>query len=279
MTITVLMSVYDNELPDRLDRSLRSVWSDQILRPDEVLLVLDGPIRPELMAIVRRWQEIIGSSFTLIRNKRNLGLTKSLNRGLDRIKNDLIARMDSDDISLPHRFRAQHDFLEAHPDIDVVGGSIQEFDAEDHLRPVRHYPTDPNEIASFLCKGSPLAHPSVMMRRRIFDSGLRYDDSYPTSQDVALWFEATKRGIKISNLEETTLLYRSDDGTISRRSRKKALNEFKIYMEGIRELHGVRTWRYVYPMGRLMLRMLPKSMIKKIYYSTLRTKVLRHKDK
>ena len=279
MTITVLMSVYDNELPDRLDRSLRSVWSDQILRPDEVLLVLDGPIRPELMAIVRRWQEIIGSAFTLIRNKRNLGLTKSLNRGLDRIKNDLIARMDSDDISLPHRFRAQHDFLEAHPDIDVVGGSIQEFDAEDNLRPVRHYPTDPNEIASFLCKGSPLAHPSVMMRRRIFDTGLRYDDSYPTSQDVALWFEATKRGIKISNLEETTLLYRSDDGTISRRSRKKALNEFKIYMEGIRELHGVRTWRYVYPMGRLMLRMLPKSMIKKIYYSTLRTKVLRHKDK
>lgn len=275
MTITVLMSVYDKELPERLDRSLRSIWSDQTRRPDEVLLVLDGPIRPELMAIVEKWAKLIGKSFTLLRNKENMGLTSSLNRGIDQIKSDLIARMDSDDISTPVRFQIQHDYLEAHPEIDVIGGSIREFDDRQELRPVRHYPSDPESIPTFLCKGSPLAHPTVMMRRRIFDSGLRYDASYLTSQDIALWFEATRRGIKISNVEETTLLFRSDEATFRRRSRDKAINEFKIYMGGIRSLHGSVTWRYVYPIGRLLIRLLPKTLIKKVYYSSFRTRVLK----
>lgn len=275
MTISVLMSVYDKELPERLDRSLRSIWSDQTRRPDEVLLVLDGPIRPELMAIVKKWAKNIGDAFTLLRNEENMGLTFSLNKGIDRITNDLIARMDSDDISTPTRFQVQHDFLVAHPEIDVIGGSIREFDDRQELRPVRHYPSDPEEIPQFLCKGSPLAHPTVMMRRRIFDGGLRYDDSYPTSQDIALWFEATRRGIKISNVEETTLFFRSDEATFRRRSRDKAVNEFRIYMGGIRSLHGSMTWRYVYPMGRLLIRMLPKALIKKVYYSTFRTRVLK----
>ena len=274
MNISVIMSVYKSEKPEYLDRSLQSVWDDQTCRPAQIVLIADGPLTEELDAVLAAWTEKLQDKLTICRNEVNLGLTKSLNKGLRHTTGEYIARMDSDDISHPSRFEIQSRFLAENPDIAVVGGSIQEFNDSSEYLNVRHYQTDPDAIRKYICKASPLAHPNVMMRREIFDSGITYDERYRTSQDIALWYDVLEKGYRISNVDEVTLYFRLADDVFKRRSRQKAMNEFKIYMRGIYRLHGLFTPAYLYPMSRLIFRLLPKSLIKLIYNSPLRQGIL-----
>lgn len=274
MKISVLMSVYKAEKPAYLDRALRSVWDDQSVKPYEIVLIADGPLTPDLDNVIDKWKEALGASFIFYKNEVNLGLTKSLNKGLELASGELIARMDSDDISHPKRFERQVNFLINNPDIDVVGGALQEFNDNNECLNVRHYPEDSETIKIYICKASPLAHPTVMMRKRIFNSGLKYDERFRTSQDLALWFDVLDKGYKISNVSETTIYFRLAGDVFKRRSKEKAINEFKIYMNGIYRLHGIFTFAYIYPISRLIFRYMPKFMIKFIYGSKLRKAVL-----
>lgn len=274
MKISVLMSVYKAENPEYLDRALQSVWDDQTHKPNEIVLIADGSLTPDLDKIIDKWKEALGASFVLCRNEVNLGLTKSLNKGLKKASGDFIARMDSDDISHPRRFELQYNFLIDNPDIDVVGGALQEFNDNNECLNIRYYPQNPKTIKKYICKASPLAHPTVMMRRRIFDSGLSYDERFRTSQDIALWFDVLYKGYNISNLSDITIYFRFAEDVFKRRSREKAFNEFKIYMNGIYRLYGLFTLSYIYPISRLMFRLMPQCVIKWIYGSKLRERVL-----
>lgn len=272
MSISVLMSVYKAENPVYLDRALRSVWTDQTLKPDEIILIEDGPLSEGLHDVIKKWKSG-GAPLVILKNTQNLGLTKSLNIGIEKASGKYIARMDSDDISLPDRFRLQVDFLDSHPDISIVGGSLQEFDAEHENLGVRHYPEDNEEAIHYIYKASPLAHPAVMMRKDIFNNGLRYNEKYRTSQDIALWYDMIIAGYKIANLPETLILFRRNDDMFCRRSRSKAKNEFIIYMKGIKQIYGF-TWLYIFPIARYIFRLMPVSVIKKIYGSNLRKLIL-----
>lgn len=274
-TISVLMSVYNSEKPAFLDESMKSIWSDQTVKPDEIILVEDGPLNSSLKQVIEKWNGVIGDKLNILINQQNLGLTKSLNKGLKLAKGNYIARMDSDDISMPRRFQLQKEFLDSHPEVAIVGGSLQEFDSTDDNLGVRHYPKTNEDVLRYVYKASPLAHPTVMMRREIFDNGLRYDEKYRTSQDIALWFDALYAGYKIANLGEITIKFRRDGDVFKRRSRLKAKNELKIYMHGIRRLYGLVTWRYFYPIARYCFRMMPVSFVRYIYGSNLRTKLLK----
>lgn len=274
--IAVLMSVYKSEKALYLDRALHSVWSDQTRKPDEVVLVEDGPLGEDLRSVIDKWVRLLGDRLKVVVNETNLGLTKSLNKGIDVVTADYIARMDSDDISAPERFALQCDFLDRNPDIDVVGGALLEFDESNPRLNVRHYPLTPDQTKAYIVKASPLAHPTVMMRRRMFDEGLRYNERYRTSQDIALWYDVICSGRKIANLDVVTINFRRDGDVFKRRGREKAWNEFKIYMNGIYRLHGVLTLKYLYPVSRLMFRLLPVRFVKMIYGSGVRNRVLNH---
>ena len=119
-----------------------------------------------------------------------------------------------------------------------------------------------------------MAHPTVMMRRRIFDGGLKYNEKYRMSQDIALWFDAILAGYKISNVSEITINFRSQDDVFKRRSRAKAWNEFKIYMNGIYRMYGLFTLKYSYPIARLCFRLLPPQVVKLVYGSRIRSHFL-----
>lgn len=272
--ISVLMSVYKSERPEYLDRSIQSVWPDQSLKPDEIVLVEDGPIGEDLQDVIDKWEKCLGDRLVVITNERNLGLTKSLNKGLKVAKCDYIARMDSDDISTPVRFEKQKDYLDNNPEVTVVGGCLQEFDSEHDNLGVRRYPLTDAEVRNYIYRASPLAHPAVMMRKSMFDNGMAYDESYRTSQDIALWFDVLCAGYKIANIEDVVILFRRDGDMFKRRSKSKARNEFIIYMSGIRRLYGLFTWRYIYPFVRFCFRMMPLSVVKFAYSSKIREKVL-----
>lgn len=278
MTISVLMSVYKSEEPAYLNRALQSVWTDQTVKPLEIVLVEDGPLTENLCAVIDHWKEELGEKLVLLKNKVNLGLTKSLNKGLNVAAGDLIARMDSDDISDAHRFERQEKYFEDHHDVDIVGGSLREFnDTCSELR-VRHYPLTHEEAVRYIAKACPLAHPTVMMRKRMFNAGLRYNEKYRMSQDIALWFDAIMAGYKIGNLTEVTINFRSQGDVFKRRSRAKAWNEFKIYMNGIYRMNGLLTLKYRYPIARLCFRLMPPAVVKKVYGSNMRNKLLESKQ-
>ena len=270
MNISVIISVYQNETPQHLDEALDSIWTKQTLKPKQIVLIQDGPVPPPLDEVIARWKSTLGDAMTFIQNTSNLGLTCSLNKGLEVVRGDVIARMDSDDRSTPTRFQLQTDYLKSHPDIDIVGGSIQEFDDEHECLNIRQYPLTHSDALAMIHKASPLAHPTVMMRRRIFDEGLRYNEHYRTSQDIALWFDAITRGYHIANLTDITLYFRSADNVYQRRSKKKAWNEFRIYMNGVFRTSGIFTLKYLYPISRLCFRLMPVSIIKWVYKSPLR---------
>ena len=295
MTISVLMSVYKSEKGPLLERALQSVWDDQTRKPDQIVLIEDGPLPAELEEVVQKLQaafkvqeqqscvqsslqskaaEPSAKILTVVKLQVNGGLTKALNVGLQHVTGDLVARMDSDDIAAPNRFELQERFLEEHPEIDIVGGSMQEFDDEHECLNVRHYPQTHEEACKYIVKACPLAHPAVMMRKRMFDEGLKYDERYRMSQDIKLWYDAILAGYKIANLPDVCLYFRQQGDVFRRRSRVKAWNEFKIYMNGIYRMHGLFTLAYRYPIARYIFRNLPPSMVKRIYESGMRKRVL-----
>lgn len=276
-TIAVLMSVYKSEQARKLNRCLKSVWIDQTRKPDQIVLIKDGPLGDELEHVIEDWKSDLGEIIVTHQNEKNIGLTKSLNIGLQYVKSDYIARMDSDDVSLPTRFAIQEKFLNEHPEIAVLGGNTQEFDDTHECLLVRNYPKK-DEIRKFIARACPLEHPAVMMRTSLFtEMGIRYDERYRNTQDLALWFDVLRAGLEIDNLDDIVLLFENDDTIYKRRSRSKAMNELKIYTRGIYSLYGLFTYRYIYPITRYAFRMMPVSFMKWVYRSDLRKKFLAKK--
>lgn len=274
MTFAVLMSVYYKETGIHLDRSLNSIWTEQTVRPDQVVLVQDGPLTDELYSVIEKWKHIMGTILVSPVLEKNSGLVSALNRGLDFVVTDLVARNDSDDFSAPDRFEKQLLYMQQHSEIAVLGGAIQEFDDEHPCLGIRHYPTD--KISSYICKATPVAHPTVMMRMNMFkESGLRYDPNYPMNEDIALWFDVLRSGYKITNLDDVIYYFECGGGMFERRSRQKAKSEFLAYMRGIKDLRGWCTYKYMYPISRYCFRMLPIRWIALIYNSKLRQHFLK----
>ena len=148
MKLSVLMSVYKSDNPQYLDRSLQSVWTDQTLKPDQIVLIKDGPLDEKLDNTIDKWKQNLSDILCVISNSENIGLTKSLNKGLKVVTGDFIARMDSDDIAHPMRFERQVEYLTNHADVAVVGGSIQEFNAYSDCLNIRHYPPQSFSVSS-----------------------------------------------------------------------------------------------------------------------------------
>ncbi|MCR5361748.1 MAG: glycosyltransferase [Bacteroidales bacterium] len=272
--ISVLMSVYWSEKGKNLDRAIQSVWTDQTIKPFEIVLIEDGVLTDDLYSVIALWKNKLEDKLVLLKNDVNLGLTKSLNRGINEVRGDYIARMDSDDISTSDRFERQIEFLEKNPDIDILGGALKEFDETSDCLRIRRYPLTHNEVVKYISKASPLAHPTVMMRRKMFDAGLRYNEKYKTSQDIALWFDAILAGYKIGNVRDVTINFRSEGDVFRRRSRSKAWNEFKIYVNGIYRMNGLLTFKYIFPILRLFFRLTPPKIVELIYKSEMRTTLL-----
>lgn len=269
MNISVLMSVYFKENPEYLRLALTSIWDDQELKPNEIILVKDGPLTEPLEAEITKFKKRARHCFKTICLPQNVGLTKALNVGIQSCHGELIARMDSDDISAISRFKVQHDFFCNNPQTDVLGGAIQEFSDGNPCLSKRFYPETSEKAKKYIVKACPLAHPTVMMRKKIFEEGYFYNEKYITSQDIDLWFRLLSSGHTISNLSDIVLFYRINSDFVKRRSMAKALNEFGIYWKGICTIYGL-TWKLIYPLLRLVFRLSPGFIVKKTYSGKLR---------
>ncbi|MBR6097958.1 glycosyltransferase, partial [Candidatus Saccharibacteria bacterium] len=136
------MSVYKNDNPIFLKKSLESIYDNQTVKPDEIIVVFDGPLTKEQLEILQDFKEGKEKIVHYYPQKQNRGLGAALQVGLKKCRNEFIARMDSDDISSSTRFEKQLNFINEHPDIDIFSGNIQEFSGTiENKKGIRKVPT------------------------------------------------------------------------------------------------------------------------------------------
>jgi glycosyltransferase involved in cell wall biosynthesis len=190
---------------------------------------------------------------SVFRNEENLGLTATLNRGLEMAKGEYVARMDADDVCVPERLERQVKCLDENLDVGLVGSSRILIDELGDFVAAAFATPDDLGIRWKCLLGNPFAHPTVVMRKHVLDAhGLRYDEAFATAQDFELWTRLLPRTRGV-NLSEPLLRYRLREGGVSRSRRCEQLENhdriawtairrlvpgFKIRPEGVTELRG-----------------------------------------
>ena len=213
---SVLMSVYYKEHPDYLRQSMQSIY-DQTVPTDDFVLVCDGPLTPELDAVIADMQQQFGPRLNVCRLLKNGGLGKALNFGIKQCKNDLIARMDSDDVSRPDRCKRQLAVFQDHPEYSLVSGIVEEFsDTVTNVSVRRIVPEHQNDIIDFAKKRNPFNHPCIMYKKSDVEAAGGYQDFY-LLEDYYLWIRILQQGFIGYNLQEPLLWMRAGSDMYKRR--------------------------------------------------------------
>lgn len=209
---SVLMSLYKKEKPEYLKLALDSMLN-QTIKPDEIVLVEDGPLTEELYDVIEEYKEYIH----VVKNEINLGLGLALNKGLQECRNELIARMDTDDCSKPDRCEKQLSRFYNKPYLAIVGSHIDEFVGNTtNVISKRIVPTTSEEIYDFAKRRSAFNHPSVMYSKTAILDNDGYAD-LKRNQDVDLFGRMMFKGYKAENIDESLLWFRSSDELSRRR--------------------------------------------------------------
>lgn len=213
---SVLQTVYKSDDPNAFRLSVQSMLS-QMAKPDEIVIVKDGPVSEQLQQVIDQADHASPGVIVQVQLEKNVGLGLALNAGLKVCKNELVARMDSDDISLPERCEKQLAAFEDDPELDIVGTQIREFvDDPSNVVGERRVPESHAEIVKFDKRRDPFNHPTVMYRKsKVLKYG-PYGD-YRKNQDTDLWIKLLSSGCKGANLPEQLLLFRFDENTYQKR--------------------------------------------------------------
>lgn len=223
MKISVLMSVF-NTRKDFLMEAVESILN-QTYQNFEFIIIDDGSTKREISDILAEYKRR-DNRIIILKNEKNMGLTKSLNKGLSIAKGKYIARMDSDDISVLNRLEKQIDYMEKHKDIAVLGSKVKIFGKKQAAESGYYIDYmqgcyEKFKIKMFFVNAGPV-HPAVMMRKEFLDKhGIRYNESIKKAQDYCLWIDCILNGGKIYNYPEILLHYRMHEDQISAKNRKE----------------------------------------------------------
>lgn len=269
MEFSVLISTYQGDDPAALDKALESVYS-QSRQPDEVILVEDGDLTPELRDTIDKWSEYEPIPTTNIKIDVNRGLGNALSIGLNHCTYDIVARMDSDDIAVPDRFVKQTHFLQTNHEVAVVGGYMREIDSGSDRSYIRKVPTDPEQIRSRAKFRSPLNHPTVMFRKEAVKNVGSYRD-LRSMQDYELWVRLLNEGYTLANIPEVLVETNIKEDLYERRGGLQyGALEYRLQSEFLRS--GFISFPvFVFNLlTRVPIRLLPNILRKNIYKILLR---------
>jgi glycosyltransferase involved in cell wall biosynthesis len=264
----VLMSVYKSDDPALFQCAVDSVLTQKFTSPVEVRIYLgvDGPVPEHLRTVIESYSSEIYKLFWF---ERNRGLACVLNELIHAREDEtFFFRMDADDASEPERFQRQIAHMQAHPYVDILGTDILEVDDTTGMEQRVCFAKSPEDARSQIVRHVPVAHPSVCFRATVFEKVSEYPLVH-LNEDIAMWFQCMTAGLVFDNLHEPLYRFRIGHEFWRRRSVVKALNEFKVYTIGIWNLEKI-TWKYIYPVARLMMRLAPAPLQKMAYSSSLR---------
>lgn len=266
---TVLMSVYEKEVPEFFQKSLESILK-QTYAPSQIVVVKDGPLTEGLDGVLETVTAKHPNLFTIVPLEENVGLAGALNQGLPYCKNSLIGRMDSDDIALPERFFRQVEAME-HRGYELCSGTVLEFE-EDPMHPVskRILPETKEEIIRFSKRRNPFNHPAVMFRKELVEAVGGYP-SYPFFEDYALWMEILARDVSVGNLAEPLVYMRVGHQMYERRGGRSYVKKLWNFKKHLYQ-KGWMSWSdfVISAGGHVVIALLPKGLRKKFYERNLR---------
>ena len=243
---TIITSVYRNDKPEFVNRALDSISVLQLLQPDELILVVDGPIPKDLERVIIQKKENHPDLYKVIWLKENEGLGNALKIGVEAAKNEIIVRMDSDDVASADRFQKQIEYLQNHPECDVVGGQMTEFiGEEDNIIGSRVVPLSNEEIYSWLKCRCPFNHVTVAMRRSKVLAVGNYQD-WHFNEDYYLWIRMAEAGCKFANLPDTLVNVRVGKDMYARRGGWKYFKSEKGLQDYMLKKRMISLPRYLF---------------------------------
>jgi glycosyltransferase involved in cell wall biosynthesis len=218
---SVLLPVYSRDRPDFLTRAFVSATAEQTLPPDEVVVVVDGPVGSRLRSVIDGLSATSASKVILVELPENRGLARALDVGLDHCTHEIVARADADDVNLCGRFAAQVPLVRS--GIDLLGSAIVEFtENEAEWGAVRTPPLDSNSIVSYARFHDPFNHPSVVCRKSAVAAAGGYR-ALDLLEDYWLFARMIANGAVVGNVAEPLVLYRIGAGSYARRGGMRLL--------------------------------------------------------
>ena len=229
--VAVIMSLYKNDTLEYVRESVESILN-QSFRSFDFYIQFDGNVQFDVDSYLSNLDD---HRIFIYRRDLNKGLAFSLNELLSKVTHkgyEFIARMDADDIAFLDRFEKQISFMKEHIEVDCLGGAIFEIDEKgDSRSKTTYYPCLPDEAKRFFRKRNPVAHPTVMFRKRFFDkTGCFYPTDYLRNEDTMLWYQGYLHGAIIANLPDVLLKFRMTDAMFTQRRNGKEFAKSQLKM-------------------------------------------------
>lgn len=269
---SILMSVYGKDNPEYFKTAVDSILQ-QTVPPDQIVIVVDGPVPKAIDVIIEQYIEN-EKLFTILRHDKNCGLAASLNEGLENCRNELVARMDSDDISQPERCEKELHKFEKEPNLVICGCNIDEFYGQpDNVKTSRVVPTQYKDILRFARRRQPFNHPTVMYKKsKVLECG-----GYPLlkrKEDFDLFSRMLTAGCYAENIDESLYLYRANEDNYARRkSWTNTKSAIHVYTRHLKR-KGCSAVDFLYVcMAEVAFFILPVGIMKKLSDNFLRKKV------
>ena len=264
LPFSVLISVYYKENPEFFRQALQSIWDDQHLKPTEIVIVKDGPLRPELDAVISVF--LLRAPVRLVTFEQNQGLGIALAKGMEACSEEIVARMDSDDISVPGRFEKQIRYLAENPEIAFISSYIAEFST--HFREItaiKAVPGSHKEIMQFSRTRNPMNHMAVMFKKQAVTDAGNYQP-FPGYEDYFLWVRMLMKGYKAANIKENLVYGRVGNNMLARRKGVAFFRQELKLQRAFYRLHFIDSRTYVLNMVlRSAARLLPAFALAVVY--------------
>ncbi|EIE1228048.1 glycosyltransferase, partial [Vibrio vulnificus] len=268
-TVAVIMSVYKNDKVEWVQNSINSIL-EQSYSDIKLFLAVDGIVPDEIVALLSDYEK--NRNVRIFYFEECKGLATRLNFLIDTALSckgvKYLARMDADDVSHIERIEKQVYYLESNS-IDVLGSSVIEIDGFGNNIFLKKSEPNDVDLKKNIILRCPFNHPTVIFKREVFDSGLRYDNNLLNTQDYKLWVDMAVKGFKFGNCSEPLLYFRVSDTFHSRRNLKKAKNDFEQRIIAMKKLNIVNFKNVIHTLSLLILRLSP-TFVSKLAYKYLR---------
>lgn len=262
--VSVLMSVYVKEKPEYMQAALESVVN-QTYPVSEIVLIEDGPLTDTLYDVINFYQSKYPSVIRTFAFEQNQQLGRALAKGVELCRNELVARMDTDDIAMPDRIEKQVAYMQAHPEVHVLGGAIREFNDEGTVDRVKLMPKTQEEILSYVKNRNPLNHMTVMFRRSAILEAGNYQH-FPYLEDYSLWSRMLSKGYQIRNIDEILVKARTSMALVKRRSGWAYFKDFARLRKFQYELGLTTNLEYLVSMAGTFVVLMQPGFMKELAY-------------
>lgn len=257
------MSVYRKEKPEYFVAAMDSILA-QTYPADEIMLIEDGPLTEALYETIEKYQTA-HPQITVFAFEENQQLGRALAKGVELCRNELIARMDTDDIAMPDRLEKQVAYMDAHPEVAVSGGAIREFNDEGSIDRIKQMPKTQEEILSYVKLRNPLNHMTVIYRRSAILEAGNYQH-FPYLEDYSLWSRMLSSGYQIRNVDDILVRARTSMALVKRRSGWAYFKTFQKLRKLQHALGLTTTLEYLKAMVGTFVMIMQPGFVKELAY-------------